>query len=82
MKVELDIPDTVVSRVFDGVAGSFNFDNAKVDPNETKEEFFKRVVIHLIKNAVKSFELNQFDSNASLQKKAIESDIDAKVVIG
>lgn len=83
MDITITIPDNMVTRVIDGVAGQNNYQETVQDddgyeiPNpETKGQFVKRMVRQYLKENVKAWEANQAASSARIAAiAAVEADI-------
>ncbi len=82
MDIITTIPDQLVSRVIDGMAGQNGYqaflDEGQTEPNpESKSQFAKRMVREYIKNNVIAWEANQaVDEARDLAVEAAENEIE------
>ena len=80
MKLTLDIPDGVVDRVVEAIAKKYRYDELEAtQPNPiSKQQFFRRTIIRLIKQAVKENEADiarEIATQEAVEKVEQEIDI-------
>lgn len=73
-KITIDIPDTALQRVIDGLCKRFNYENALFDGSkETKAEFSKRMIIEFIRSNVIRVEKEEAAKNVSVDAADLDS---------